>query len=69
MDSAIHLLSNWALVNSRFYHIFAKKRTFTFGTEVGNPKGAGWAYHAFWGIQSKQRIRLILLACGSSHIK
>ena len=64
---AIHLLNNWGLVNRRFI-IFAKNRTFTCGTKVGNPKWASWAYHACLGIQSKQRIRFIWLACGSSHI-
>ena len=42
----------------------AEKGTFTCGTKVGNPKRARWAYHACLGIQLKQRILLILLACG-----
>ena len=47
----------------------AEKGTFTCGTKVGNPKRARWAYHACLGIQLKQRILLILLACGSSNVE
>ena len=47
----------------------AEKGTFTCGTKVGNPKRTRWAYHACLGIQLKQRILLILLACGSSNVE
>ena len=38
----------------------AKKRTFTCGTNAGNPERVRWAHVACLGSQSECRIRLIL---------
>lgn len=47
----------------------AKKKTFTCGTNVGNPKWAKWAHLARLGSQLECRIRFILPAPGFSHKK
>ena len=38
----------------------AKKRTFTCGTNAGNPERVRWAHLSCLGNQSKFRIRLVL---------
>ena len=46
----------------------AKKRTFTCGTNAGNPEWVRWAHVGFLGSQSECRIRLILPTRRFSHI-
>ena len=46
----------------------AKKRTFTCGTNMGNPEPDREAYLAHLGCQSECRIHFILPACGFSYI-
>ena len=46
----------------------AKKRTFTGGTNAGNPEGAKTAHPASSGSQSECRICIILHGCRFSNV-
>ena len=48
-------------------YYMAKNRTFTCGTNMGNPKWAKWAHLACLGSQLECKVRFILPAHGFKH--
>ena len=49
-------------------YFMAKKRTCSFGNDMGNPERPRWAHFACSSNQSGQRIRFFLPTCGFIHI-